>query len=223
MVGNSKVVTSSQEGIHPRLEKLLQRYQATEWRQPIRTHNVAAFEQVLPLLTSALESGKSLILDSGCGTGWSSVALAAQYPASLVIGIDRSQDRLQRQDKVAVPDNCLLIRADCEDLWRLFVEQEIRFEQHYLFYPNPYPKPKDVQKRWYGHPVVTLLSQLSSSIECRSNWRQYIDDFAFVLAELGYSVSINKFAELESPVSPFEKKYLDSGQACYGLSAGLTH
>lgn len=36
------------------------------------------------------------ILDLGCGTGWASRALAAQYPDSLVVGVDLSEAMLRR-------------------------------------------------------------------------------------------------------------------------------
>ena len=92
-------------------------------RQPLPPHTHDAFGELTAWLDAAGE--RPLILDSGCGTGLSTRALALAHPQSLVLGVDRSGDRLGRRlgphktGKDAVPPNALLLRAELATLWRM--------------------------------------------------------------------------------------------------------
>lgn len=55
------------------------------------------------------------ILDLGCGTGWASQALAAQYPDSLVVGADLS-DAMLRTARAGAGRGQVFVRADAEAL-----------------------------------------------------------------------------------------------------------
>jgi tRNA (guanine-N7-)-methyltransferase len=107
------------------------------------------------------------------------------------------------------------VRADLVDFWRLLAEQQVRLARHYLFYPNPWPKIGHLSRRWHGHAVFPVLPALGGIIECRSNWPIYIEEFAFALGRvLGREVPAEVFVP-DEPVSPFERKYRDSGQQLY--------
>jgi tRNA (guanine-N7-)-methyltransferase len=71
-------------------------------KKPIAGHTRAAFDQLQQqnpdLLVKAKDS--KLILDSGCGTGRSSLVLGELFPDSFVIGVDRSMVRLRKNPKV---------------------------------------------------------------------------------------------------------------------------
>ena len=54
--------------------------------KPIAKHTQAAFDQIYP----HVDASKNIILDSGCGTGRSTLILGEKYPNHTVIGIDRS-------------------------------------------------------------------------------------------------------------------------------------
>jgi tRNA (guanine-N7-)-methyltransferase len=143
------------------------------------------------------------------------VLLAERNPDCFVIGVDQSEARLTT-GKGALPANLCLVRADLVDFWRLLVERGVRLERHCLFYPNPWPKIGHVARRWHGHAVFPVLPQLGGLIECRSNWRIYVEEFAFALGRLlGQALVCEEFLAGEEPVSPFERKYRDSGQALY--------
>ena len=78
---NSREVQSAQEGVHPRLETLLNRHLASEWSQPLHPPSVQAFEA----LEHAIEGRRdNIILDSGCGTGESTRLIAQAMPDCLV-------------------------------------------------------------------------------------------------------------------------------------------
>lgn len=216
MYANSRVPQSAQTGIHERLAELVDRHRREPFRKPVLDYNRAAFDESMAAWGERLP----LILDAACGTGASSVLLAEQNPQCFVIGVDQSEARLTTE-KGKLPANLCLVRADLVDYWRLLAERGVRLERHCLFYPNPWPKIGHLSRRWHGHAVFPVLPALGGVIECRSNWRIYVEEFAFALGRvLGREVGWEAFVPGE-PVSPFERKYRDSGQALYRCVVGL--
>lgn len=181
--------------------------------RPVAAHTRQAFEQFQAELAKddngSLATTTPLILDSGCGTGRSSLVLGEKFPHCLVVGVDRSIDRLgrtardlsseisdeQQQDEdepsndedtsnrrhvQRVRDNVILVRAELVHFWRLWWQHGLVAEQHYLLYPNPYPKKSRLKQRWYAHPSFPLLLLVSAGnpLILRSNWKQYLQEFA---------------------------------------------
>lgn len=216
MRANSRIPTSAQTGIHERLGELVDRHLREPFRKPILDYNRAAFATAITAWQRAGDA-MPLILDAACGTGASSVLLAKSHPDCFVIGIDQSAARLATA-KGELPANLCLQRADLVDFWRLLAEQELRLERHCLFYPNPWPKIGHLARRWHGHAVFPVLARLGGRIECRSNWRIYVEEFAFALGRvIGRDIGWETMGPeaLDAPISPFERKYRDSGQPLY--------
>ena len=90
-LNNSREVRSSQKGVHPRLEALLSRHLTREWSQPLHGPSVRAFEALEEVIQGRRER---IILDSGCGTGESTRLIAQAMPDCLVVGVDKSAERL---------------------------------------------------------------------------------------------------------------------------------
>jgi tRNA (guanine-N7-)-methyltransferase len=211
----SRIPETSQTGIHDRLDEVVRRHLEAPWRQPVRSHSERAFEAVYPRLQAA---GR-LILDSGCGTGASTTWLATRYPEALVIGIDKSSVRLSRAPEL--PDNGLLVRADLADFWRLAHGSGLQVERHFLFYPNPWPKPGHLQRRWHAHPVFPDLLALGGKLELRSNFEIYVLEFARALTLAGVVDAEVVSLHDSEPVSPFERKYMASGHRLWKLTVNL--
>ncbi|MEM8548498.1 MAG: SAM-dependent methyltransferase, partial [Pseudomonadota bacterium] len=132
---SSRTVSSSQRHLHPKLAHTVRRHLNSEFRKPPTRHSLAAMEQVLDF-TRNVDS--PLFLDSFCGTGHSTRALAEAHPDALVLGIDKSAERLRRGE-APTPVNALLLRGECTDIWRLMLQAGIQPQRHYLLYPNPWP------------------------------------------------------------------------------------
>lgn len=212
---HSRKVRTSQAGIHPRLEDLLVRYRTAEWAQPYHVPSVVTFEAVQRLLPS---SPRPLILDSGCGTGESTVRLSDRYPDSLVIGVDKSLNRLTRPGVESLPHrsgNIVLARAELTTFWRLALRAGWRLERHYLLYPNPWPKPGQLQRRWHAHPVFQDLLALGGRLELRCNWAVYAQEFAFAVNLMTASAVKPESVPEADALSPFEHKYRASGHELY--------
>jgi len=120
-----------------------------------------------------------------------------------------------------MPDNALLIRADLADFWRLARQAGWRLDAHFLLYPNPWPKPGHLQRRWHAHPVFPDLLRLGGRLELRSNFRLYLDEFQTALRLVGVQVGEVVSFRPEFPISPFEAKYSASGHELFRLTVHL--
>ncbi|MEE4298509.1 MAG: methyltransferase domain-containing protein [Pseudomonadales bacterium] len=220
MIGNSRRIVGAQRGPHADLERRIARHRDVPFQRPIASHTAAAFAA----LVDRLDSSRPLVLDAGCGTGESSVRLAGRHPDALVIGVDKSAHRLR---PVLAGGGCAsrvhLVRADLQDFWRLARAAGLRLAAHYLLYPNPWPKAVHLQRRWHGHPVFPDLLALGGALELRTNWSVYAEEFAAGLACFGFEASMERLdaESAGSPLTPFERKYLASGQRCLRVRADL--
>jgi tRNA G46 methylase TrmB len=137
-----------------------------------------------------------------------------------VIGVDRSFKRLARSGVSSAlfgRDNYILLRAELASFWRLLLMGGRTPERHFLLYPNPWPKPGHVSRRWHGHPVFPVLLALGGEIEMRCNWKVYAEEFARAAGLATHAVlGIEKITP-EIGITPFERKYHERGQQLYSV------
>lgn len=164
------------------------------------------------------------MLDAGCGTGASTYRLAERHPAAWILGVDRSAHRLGLDEARVVvrrSDRILLARAELGDLYRLMAGSGARLGAHYLLYPNPWPKPGHLLRRWPAHPAFLDLLALGGLLEARTNWRVYLEELALAVRRVtGASAAPEPLVAAE-PLSPFERKYAASGHPLYRLTVSL--
>lgn len=222
MRANSHVPSSAQSDVHEQLSAVLARHASTPFRKPYADYNLAAFAASFERF-QRLAPDAPLILDACCGVGESSIALARAFPGHYVIGVDQSAVRLE-QGKRALrgqpadapwPANLDLVRADLVDYWRLLLEAGVRLDRHYLLYPSPWPKIGHLRRRWHGHPVFPALLALGGVLECRSNWPIYIAEHALAVQQLSGRAAPRQRYLPEVPMTPFERKYLESGHSLF--------
>ena len=204
-------VTSNQETLHKDLEEVVRKYARTTFLRPIADHTREAFAQVEEFVgkfyatrnadpatgcgeTSAIGRGapgtapRAVILDSGCGTGESTIHIARRFPGIPVIGIDKSCARLNKAGNPSqtagedIPANAFWIRAELLDFWRLALEHvksgKWTIPYHAVYYPNPWPKQSEATRRFHMHPIFPTLLALGKTIELRTNWEIYAREFA---------------------------------------------
>jgi tRNA (guanine-N7-)-methyltransferase len=220
--------------------------------KPVAEHTNAAFQMANKFMQSFMKERQTklgslettgIILDSGCGTGRSTLLLAEKHPNHLVIGIDRSIARLNRNQHFregsgaensvlkgeadsdvlqSFPNlpNALLLRAELGDFWRCCLEHheanaldgEISWKamlsEHYILYPNPYPKASRVKNRWYAHPTFPILLDMGGRIIVRSNWKLYLDEFA-----VATEIWNEQMAFLNTGVSSSSTRFVSCGPA----------
>ncbi len=217
---NSRAIVSNQQGIHENLDAVVKRHLNTRFRRPFPDHSLRTFEQAAERV--AHHQGP-LILDSFCGVGESTRVIATQFPDALVIGIDKSRHRLDKHDNhypSKASQNYLLLQADVEDFWRLAVSAEWSLSRHYMLYPNPWPKSAHLKRRIHGSPLFSSLLALGGDIEVRSNWSNYIQEFSAALLVAGYASNVSALSKAE-PITPFERKYKESGHRLWSCTAKL--
>lgn len=217
---SSAPVTSAQSSPHPRLAALVHKHMTTDWRQPLHAPTVKNFAA---LVASGLDTDQKIVLDSGCGTGVSTRQIAEHFPDCLVVGVDKSAARLGKLPGGRFSHRCFIyragntiwLRAELATFWRLALRAGWRLHRHYLLYPNPWPKPGQVLRRWHAHPVFPVLLQLGGQLELRCNWEIYAREFVAAV-ELAGCRNVRFTAEVESDLTtPFENKYRNSGQTLY--------
>lgn len=228
--GNSRRITTNQEGVHEQVAPLVKKYLSTKSQRPIQAHTQEAFEQVAAWLG---DGTNKIILDSCCGIGESTAILAKRFPGHRVVGIDKSAQRIgkhqhhfpshpdEKHSLLITQDNYCVVRADVNDFWRLANAQQWRPEYHFLLYPNPYPKASQVQKRWYASAAIKDLLLLGGKLEVRSNWQLYLEDFKAALEIAGSDAELVPVDDSPA-MTPFERKYSLSGQTCWRLISDLS-
>jgi tRNA (guanine-N7-)-methyltransferase len=202
----SRPVASNQRHLHPKLAVIVRRHLQTTHRSVVSEHNIQAYEALTKELAA---KPRPLVLDSFCGTGHSTAALAERHPGHLVVGIDKSASRLAKHPG-STRDNYLLLQADCEDIWELLVRDGRCADYHYMLYPNPWPKARHLQRRIHGHASFPLLLHLGGMLELRSNWQIYVEEFGCAMHLAGHCGRVNKLAESGPSLSLFEQKYRQS-------------
>jgi tRNA G46 methylase TrmB len=213
--GNSKAVTSQQDCISDKLQALTERYRSRDHMKPLSQHSLHTFAKINDWLA---QRDGAVILDACCGVGESTAHLASLYPTARVIGIDKSDVRLSKHAHYAANrDNYQVFRADIQDMLVLMTREQWRLAAQFWWYPNPYPNKHQVQKRWHASPTMPHIMGLGGDIEVRSNWRLYLEEFAWVAQQYGRKTTIEEILS-DKPVTPFERKYRASHQSCWKLS-----
>jgi len=217
-------IETSQASIHCDLEAIVRKHQKYPYQKPIAEHA----QSVWQLLASDLGKYQGrLILDTGCGTAQSTHYLQQQFPEHLIVACDKSLARLQRNpfapwstnQLVLKYDNVRLCRVESADFMRLCAAASCTFTQHYLLYPNPWPKAKHVMRRWHGHPVFPDLLAISQSLHVRSNWQIYIEEFAQACALFSGWKGQSERLQTATGITAFEQKYLEVGEPLYSFRA----
>jgi tRNA G46 methylase TrmB len=220
-MGVSKVIVTNQDGIHEKLEEVVLKHIKHPFKKPYQKHTEEAFSAINEIVQSF--KGE-IILDSCCGVGQSTRLLAKRHPNALVIGVDKSANRINRNVDELVNegnsqqvDNFYLIRADLNDFYRLVLAAKWPVTQHYVLYPNPWPKSKHLQRRWHGSAVFPDMLKIGRTMILRSNWRLYLEEFNFAISLLNLTGQFSTVDDSE-PLTPFEAKYRASQQECFQLT-----
>ena len=216
-------------------------YDASEKGDPgtkagVTSGNVAGETDLGTLASSGTFDGvtatRTVILDSGCGTGESTIHIARRFPNIPVIGIDKSGMRLNKAGNPVqtagedVPRNAFWIRAELLDFWRLALDRvkagEWFIPYHAVYYPNPWPKQSEATRRFHMHPIFPTLLALGQTTELRTNWEIYAREFAEAARIVYECTASSAHAQITcepfEPIAPetaFERKYKEARQTLW--------
>ncbi|WP_111980367.1 tRNA (guanine(46)-N(7))-methyltransferase TrmB [Algibacillus agarilyticus] len=217
MQGNSRSIISNQTDIHQNLAAIVARHLAHESQKPIADHTRKAFDEVNDQVQQV---ARPIVLDACCGVGDSARFWADYYPEHWVVGVDKSADRISRERQQTPNENLILTRADLNDFYRLAVEANWQPEKHYILFPNPWPKSAHIQRRWHGSAAFSSILKLGGRLELRSNWSLYLQEFAAALDITNNTAEVSRYEPVEF-ITPFERKYHQSGQSLFKLTSEL--
>jgi tRNA (guanine-N7-)-methyltransferase len=212
--GNSNIVTTNQDGIHENLEDIVTKYTFENYLRPPAKFSEDVWSEILNWIGS-----DEVVFDLGCGIGASCIYLAKKYPTLKIVGIDKSISRLNRKNdfKNNLDKRIKLFRGELLDLIPLIYKNStIKIHSIYLLYPNPYPKKIHVKKRFHGNPICVFLFNIKAPIILRSNWKLYLEEFAFV-GKIFQKKSVLEVIESPELITPFEEKFFKSGQELFEL------
>jgi len=90
-LGNSRVIVSNQDGLNEQLDEVVLKHLKHAFKKPYQQHTLDAFRGIEKWVE---QQGKPLIFDSCCGVGESTYHIAKAHPEAIVLGMDKSADRL---------------------------------------------------------------------------------------------------------------------------------
>jgi tRNA (guanine-N7-)-methyltransferase len=107
-------------------------------------------------------------------------------------------------------------------VWKLMRQGGLRAARCYLLYPNPAPKTSLLGRRWYAHPSFEDLLDTCASVELRTNWSIYAEEFAHALSyRLGRRHHVESFSlDGREALTPFEHKYSESDHQLFRVRSG---
>jgi tRNA (guanine-N7-)-methyltransferase len=214
MLGNSKLVLSNQISPHPYIIDIVKKHSESNYQAPVSAEIFQGFLHVLEIA----ENYSGIILDSGCGTGESTITLAKLFPDCLIVGVDKSAQRIQKGANVLKKlrlQNCLLLRSDVSFFWQFLIETQTKISEHFILYPNPWPKKKHVLRRWHAHSLFPKILKLSRSMTLRTNWNIYASEFAIASSYLTKNEIKPIEFETKIPITAFERKYKNSNHKIF--------
>lgn len=226
VTGDSKAIVTNQTGMHEKLDDVVKKHLTHPFQKPYQVHTEQAFKEMDLRVSEFLECNPQgeIILDACCGVGQSTRILARLNPKALVIGVDKSDHRINKnvegftEEGEYQAQNYHLVRADLNDFYRLVKMANWPVSKHYILYPNPWPKSKHLQRRWHGSAVFPQMTSIGKTLILRSNWPLYLQEFQQAAKQVNLFGSLTEVAAEKQPLTPFEAKYQASGQVCWQLS-----
>jgi len=166
-----------------------------------------------------------LDIEIGCGVGYHPLQYAQENPERTLIAIEQTKEkfekfagRISHHKKIS---NLVPIHGNAV-AWITHGIEIDSVNRYFLLYPNPNPKEKLRNKRWFAMPFMKHLIETlkdKGTITLATNEQFYYEE----AKELGIKYWGLKIIEdrlvkkEEKPRTHFEKKYLMRGDACFNL------
>lgn len=167
----------------------------------------------------------SVDLELGSGTGMFALNYAKQHRERHLIAIEQTVNKFNTFNRAVELDqahNLTPVHADAT-LWVERYLPKHSIERLFILYPNPYPKKKQKNLRWHYMPAMHAILdvlQPGSPITFCTNLRWLVDEAA-VQFHRGWKLELVSLEPIQqhsrTPLTRFEKKYLERGETCFEL------
>lgn len=165
-------------------------------------------------------------LEVGCGVGKFAISYLQEYPDRHLIALDRSRSRIQKlkQTVSGIKQGLEHLKIICEDFDKAWVHalSTLKIQRIFFWYPNPYPKPSQANKRWHRMSImgdVLRCLMPKGEIYLATNEAFYAQEAQeYLLNHWGLHMKQKHLYQHVLPFEPrthFEKKYLERGECIY--------
>ncbi len=166
-----------------------------------------------------------LDIEIGCGVGLHPILYQGQHPERCLVALEHTKEKFDKFYRRFInhgsPENLIPVHANGIS----WVSQQLPNEsvdQFFFLYPNPNPKPGDLNKRWYAMPFMQRVLEVlkkDGKITLATNEGFYKDEALDYFIN-HWKLKLVEKIHLDSSFKPrthFEKKYLARGEACFNL------
>ena len=167
-----------------------------------------------------------LDVEIGAGTGEHAIAYCRNNRQRHLLAIEKTKERFQKFSAKLENEsfnNLTSVHGNAIP-WITHALRPGSVERYFIFYPNPYPKLRQANKRFYRMPFMSKLIETmktNATLTITSNVKSHIEEARLILnTAWGMKITSNKSIDPNSrfqPRSLFEKKYLARGEHCYEL------
>ena len=172
----------------------------------------------------ALRAGVPLDVEIGCGVGFHPLHYARAHPDRQLIAFERTSEKfakfVNRLEHHAPLPNLLPVHGDAIP-WITHGLSAEMVDQYFVLYPNPYPKERQRNQRFYEMPFMHWLVETlkrGGTLTLATNQEFYCTGAKEKLGEFGLElVKEERVHPSEVPRTHFEKKYLARGEPCWNL------
>ena len=166
-------------------------------------------------------------IEIGCGVGLHPVEYAKKHPERSLIAIEHTREKFEKfTRRIASGEplpNLTPVHANAIS-WISHLVPNNYVSRYFILYPNPYPKTRDLGKRWHAMPFMQhLLDTLKpgGTITLATNCGFYADEARVHFQEC-WGLKLDAVKELgsshlEGARTHFERKYLERKEKCLDL------
>ncbi|MBE8163338.1 MAG: hypothetical protein HAW63_05060 [Bdellovibrionaceae bacterium] len=194
---------------------------------PYRHRGLKEQQYIQNFLTTHCAQG--LDMELGCGVGLHALEYVQKRKPKKMIALERTKTKFNKflnrfnshtKQQPSLKGDLLPVGEDAIPFILEFIKEKT-VNNYFLLHPNPYPKAKHLNKRWYAMPAMSLLKETlkpGGCIHLATNQEYYYKE------ALDYMQNIWKFSIKESKVyyqgdiigrTHFEIKYLSRGDAVF--------
>ena len=178
-----------------------------------------------PKVETLPESNLPLDIEIGAGAGLHAIRYSQNNPNRFLVAIEHTQTRFaklyRRFENHEHRSNLRPLHENAISVITHLVKNE-SVENVFLLYPNPFPKARDLNKRWHAMPfmqkIIDVL-KMGGKIHLATNEKFYADEAREYFQNIWRLKMVvdEKITDPKLARTHFEKKYLESGQTCYNI------
>jgi tRNA G46 methylase TrmB len=169
-----------------------------------------------------------IFVEVGAGQGLFAVQFARKHPEKTLIAIERTQERFARLKQRITSNHCqnvFPIRANAVN-WITHCLSPQSVDGYFFWYPNPYPKSRQQNKRFHAMPflgqVIQTLKPGGTLTMATNQEFYYTEAKTFMVQVWGLTCLMDRqVAQSATARTHFEKKYLTRGDTCWELQFQL--